>query len=197
MNDGIFQWMLSPENDKVLKLMRGVPSCGKSRRARELAGDDPSVIFSADAFFGDSYEQYRATWTPQKAFEAHKECRKNTRMAMQRQQKLVIVDNTNTMIREMSIYFGMAVQYQYRVDIEEPTSPWWVNDIEPYLMNKEANRKHLEKQCELLWEKNKETHGVPLENIKKMLFRYQPRVTFNDLAKNFLKNHKELSLQEE
>lgn len=184
----IFQWMLSPENDKVLKIMRGVPSTGKSYRAKELSGNNPSVIFSADNFFGSTPEEYKANWSVEKLMTAHNWCKKNVRMAMQRQQKLVIVDNTNTQIREMMPYFDMAVQYQYRVEVEEPTSPWWVNDIEPYLLNKELNRKHLEKQCVLLCEKNQESHGVPLESMKKMLFRYQPRVTFNDLAKVFLKN---------
>lgn len=183
-----FQWMFSPDNDKVLILMRGVPASGKSYRALELAGDDPSVIHSADHFFGETPEEYVANWTIEKLGMAHKQCQKNTRMRMQRQLPLAIVDNTNTMVREMMPYFEMAVQYQYRVQIEEPTSPWWVNDIAPYLENKEKNRGQLEKMAKLLWEKNQLTHKVPLESIKKMLFRYHHNVTAEQLATIYARN---------
>jgi predicted kinase len=180
-----FQWMFSPENDKVLILMRGVPASGKSYRALELAGDDPSIIHSADHFFGATPEEYVENWSIEKLGLAHNQCKKNVRMLMQRQRPLVIVDNTNTMVREMMPYFDMAVQYQYKVQIEEPTSPWWVNDIAPYLGDKEGNRAQLEKMCKLLWEKNQQSHKVPLESIKKMLFRYHYNVTVEQLAANF------------
>jgi predicted kinase len=183
-----FQWMFSPDNDKVLILMRGVPASGKSHRALELAGDDPSVIHSADHFFGETPEEYVANWSIEKLGMAHKQCQKNIRMRMQRQLPLAIVDNTNTMVREIMPYFEMAVQYQYRVQIEEPTSPWWVNDIAPYLENKEKNRGQLEKMAKFLWEKNQLTHKVPLESIKKMLFRYHHNVTVEQLATMYARN---------
>lgn len=176
------QWMFDPNNDKVLILMRGIPASGKSHRAKELAGEDPTVIHSADHFFGETPEEYVANWSVEKLGAAHKQCQKNVRMLMQRQRPLVIVDNTNTMIREMMPYFEMAAQYQYRVQIEEPTSPWWANDIAPYLEDKEKNRTHLEKMCKLLWALNQKTHKVPLESIKKMLFRYHYNVTTEQLA---------------
>jgi predicted kinase len=177
--------MFSPENDKVLILMRGVPASGKSYRALELAGDDPSIIYSADHFFGATPEEYVENWSIEKLGLAHNQCKKNVRMLMQRQRPLIIVDNTNTMVREMMPYFDMAVQYQYKVQIEEPTSPWWVNDIAPYLGDKEGNRKQLEKVCKLLWEKNQLSHKVPLASIEKMLFRYHYNVTVEQLAANY------------
>lgn len=188
--DSQFQWMFDPNNDKVLILMRGVPASGKSYRAMELAGDDSSVIHSADHFFGSTPEEYVANWSIEKLGMAHKQCQKNTRMRMQRQLPLAIVDNTNTQVRELLPYFEMAVQYQYRVQIEEPTSPWWVNDIAPYLEDKEKNRKHLEKMCKILWEKNQSSHKVPLESIKKMLFRYHFNVTVEQLANRHARNSK-------
>jgi len=107
---------------------------------------------------------------------------------MQRQHPLVIVDNTNTMVREMMPYFDMAVQYQYRVEIEEPTSPWWVNDIAPYLGDKEGNRKQLLKMARFLYEKNQQSHKVPLASIEKMLFRYHYNVTVEQFAAIYKRN---------
>ena len=183
-----FQWMFDPNNDKVLILMRGVPSSGKSYRSLELAGDNPSVIHSADHFFGKNSEEYVANWTIEKLGTAHKQCQKNISMMLQRQLPLAIVDNTNTMVRELMPYFEMAVQYQYRVQIEEPTSTWWVNDIAPYLDDKEKNKKQLEKMCKFLWELNQKTHKVPLESINKMLFRYHHNVTVEQLANIYARN---------
>ncbi len=186
--NSVFQWMFSPENNKTLILMRGVPSSGKSYRAKELSLGDDSIIFSADHYFGKTPEEYVANWSIDKLSTAHKECQKNVRMLMQRQLPLAIVDNTNTMVRELMPYFEMAVQYQYKVRIEEPTSPWWVNDIAPYLGDKEGNRKQLEKMCKLLWEKNKATHCVPLASIEKMLFRYHANVTVEQLSTIYARN---------
>lgn len=189
--DAMFQWMFSPDNDKVIKLMRGLPSSGKSYRALELAGDDPSVICSADHYFGSTPEEYVANWTIEKLGLAHGQCKKNARMLMQRQRPLVIVDNTNTMVREIMPYFDMAVQYQYRFEIEEPTSPWWVNDIAPYLADKEGNRAHLQKMARFLAEKSQQSHKVPLASIEKMLFRYHYNVTVEQLSNIYLRNRAE------
>ena len=180
--DARFQWMFSPENPKTLYLMRGVPASGKSFRARELANNDDSIICSADKFFGTTSEEYVANWCIEKLGVAHNECKKSARILMQRQVPVVVIDNTNTMVHEMMPYFDMAFQYQYRVCIEEPTSPWWVNEIAPYLSDKETNKKQLEKMCEVLFDKNQMTHKVPLASIKKMLFRYHHNVTVEQLA---------------
>jgi predicted kinase len=180
-----FDWMQNPDNNKVLILMRGLPSSGKSTRAKELSLGDSSIICSTDDYWGKTKEEYLANWSLEKLGVAHGWCRKNARMLMQRQSPLVIVDNTNTVFREMMPYFDMAVQYQYNVKIEEPTSPWWVEQIAPYLKSKEKNRKHLEKMCAFLVAKNVETHGVPLSSMVKMMFRYAPNVTFEDLAKAY------------
>lgn len=183
--NAMFQWMFSPENDKKLILMRGVPASGKSYRAKELSNGDPSIICSADSFFGATAEEYVANWCIEKLGVAHNQCKKSARMLMQRQRPLVIIDNTNTMVREMMPYFDMAVQYQYKVEIAEPTSPWWVNDIAPYLNDKQGNRKQLDKMCQLLFEKNQESHKVPLASIKKMLDRYHTNVTVEQLAAKY------------
>jgi hypothetical protein len=98
---------------------------------------------------------------------------------------LVIVDNTNTMVKEMMPYFAMAYQYGYKVRIEEPTSPWWVNDIAPYLTDKEKYRDKLNLAAIFLAKKSEETHCVPLEAIQRMLARYVPNVTFDVLASHY------------
>lgn len=186
-----FDWMKSPDNNKVLVLMRGLPSSGKSTRAKELSGGDDTIVCSADDYFGETNEEYVKNWCIEQLGNAHNWCRKNAKMLMQRQVPLVIVDNTNTVFREMMPYFDMAVQYQYNVRVEEPTSPWWVEQIAPFLAEKEKNRKHLEKMCQFLVAKNMETHQVPLASMLKMMFRYAANVTFDDLARVYEKTSNE------
>ena len=178
----IFDWMRSPENRNTLVLMRSVPSGGKSYRARELSGNDPSVIFSADLFFGKTRDEYVANWHKDKLSKAHHWCQWNTANAMGRQLPLVIVDNTNTMIREMMPYFDMAVKYQYKVQIEEPTSPWW-KEISVLLLNKVENRAKIEAAARMLAEKSLDSHCVPYESILKMLLRFHTNVTLDDLIR--------------
>ena len=196
-DDPIFDWLKNPLNDLRLVLMRGLPSCGKSYKANEIAGGDDSIIFSADKFFGKTCEEYVQNWNLQKLFVAHKVCKKGAKMAMQRRAPLVIIDNTNTVMRELSPYFDLAVQYGYKVEIEEPTSSWWVNDIAPYLLDKPKYKKELEKACEFLAEKSKKTHCVPLSSIQKMMARYQPMINFQDLVNSFCKRYPDGKITEE
>jgi len=194
--EGTFNWMKSSDNNKLLIIMRGLPSSGKSTRAKELASGDDSIICSADDFFGETNEEYVKNWCVEQLGNAHNWCRKNAKMLMQRQVPLVIIDNTNTVFREMMPYFDMAVQYQYKVQIEEPTSPWWVEQIAPFLANKEVNRKHLEKMSQFLTNKNKETHQVPLASMLKMMFRYIPNVNFDNLANIYTNESKNQTVSE-
>lgn len=184
-DDSIFQWMQNEDNKLVLILLRGVPSSGKSYRAAELSGGDPSVIQSADYFWGSTKEEYVANWDREKLFKAHSWCQRLVRERMQRQDPLVIVDNTHVRVADLMPYFDMAVQYQYRVQIEEPTSPWWVDEISPLLSDKDGNREGLAAAAMMLHRKNQETHCVPLESIQKMLSRFQPKATFSDLARRY------------
>ena len=184
-----FDWMIHEENKKTLILLRGLPSSGKSFLAKQLCQGDESIICSADHFFGMTPEEYVVNWSVEKLGTAHKQCQFKVKTLLQNQVPLVIVDNTNTMVREIMPYFEMAFQYQYRFEIKEPISPWWVNDIAPYLKDKVLYEKELKKAANILFEKNQETHKVPLQSIQKMLDRYHVDVTFEQLANELLKTN--------
>lgn len=175
---------LSRKSDKVLILMRGLPSSGKSYRALELAGGNDAIVFSADKFWGKSREEYLANWCRDRLHLAHAWCQRLVKEAMERAEPLVVVDNTHTKMSEMSVYYKMAVEHGYTIRIEEPTSPWWLNDIAPYLADKVTHRVKLREAVLFLHEKNKETHGVPLDTMQAMMDRYQPNVTVESLAIN-------------
>jgi len=187
IDDPKFVWMQSPDNPKIMKIMRGVPASGKSYRAKEIArehDENEDIIFSADLFFGKTTEEYVKNWAKERLFKAHEWCQNSARGALQKQVPLVIVDNTNTRVAEMMPYFAMAYRYDYKVEVEEPTSPWWA-EIVPCLRNKVLFKKNIEFFASLLTEKNKESHCVPYDAILKMLMRFQPDVDFKTLAEKF------------
>ena len=169
-------------SQKVLVLMRGVPSSGKTYRAMELAKGNTELIFSADQYFGSSVQEYSANFNVELLSAAHKSCQGKVAEALKAGLPLAIVDNTNLTAKECLPYFTMAVANGYAVRIAEPTSSWWVEDILPYLGDKEKNRVHLERMAVVLAKKSLQTHKVPVATIKRMLWKYELDLTVERLA---------------
>jgi len=84
--------------------------------------------------------------------------------ALQRGDRLVIVDNTNTMSWEIRPYIAMGAENGYVVHIQQPDTPWFFNP-------KELARKN--------------THSVPKQKIEIMLGRYEKNVTVADLMTRY------------
>lgn len=168
VDDCKYSVCLDENNPKLLIIMRGIPSCGKTTRAKELANNNDDIIFSADKFWGENYVE---NFDIKKISQAHNWCRDQLKRSMQKQLSLLIVDNTNIKIRDIMPYIDMAKKYEYRVRIEEPISPWW-NEIKIVLKNKEKNKKEISEFVNLLFEKSKSTHCVPRKVIEKMTNQY-------------------------
>ena len=75
-------------------------------------------------------------------------------------QKLVIVDNTNTMSWEFRPYVELGVKYGYKLHILEPDTEW---KFKPGILAK------------------KNSHGVPKQKIEIMLDRYEKNVSIDSL----------------
>ena len=83
----------------------------------------------------------------------------------------LIVDNTNTTIREMKPYAEYADKAGYRLLIREPTSDWWKDLYQPFSRDSKANADKLDPFVKELMDRN--THGVPEFVIRKMIDRYK------------------------
>jgi predicted kinase len=165
-----------------LYILRGVPSSGKSFRARQLVDNDKSKIFSADLFFSptEDMEEYRREWCVEKLHAAHSWCKSGVQNAMQLGVSPIVVDNTNIKRRDFMPYIDLAKQYQYRYEIRESESPWWA-EIRPLLENTQKNEKLLAKWASKLANGFKygdivikNSHGVPEATILRMLMSFQP-----------------------
>lgn len=122
--------------------MRGVPGSGKSTYIAEHFSK--AVICSADHYFTDDTGNYN--FDRRKLGAAHRKCQTSFKEAMNRRESLVVVDNTNTTIKEMSFYVKTAKHHGYRIECVRLVVP-----------------------IEVAHERN--VHGVPYGAVKAMIER--------------------------
>lgn len=133
---------------KYLFLIRGLPSQGKTTLAAALVSE--ANKFEADDFFVDAEGVYR--FDGAKLGAAHASCQARCEAAMREGKHPLAVANTFTRHWEMESYLALAKQYGYAVAILEPVTPW-------------------RRDVAALAARN--THGVPVESIKRMLDRWE------------------------
>lgn len=123
--------------------MRGIPGCGKSTFVQR--NYPHAVICSADHFF---MQEGTYQFDINKLGAAHLECFRKFQEAMQRSEPVIVIDNTNTRIREMQKYIDEAALFGYSVSV-----------VRVLCHPEEAARRN--------------THGVPAEKIQEMHDRFQ------------------------
>lgn len=175
-----------------LVIMRGLPFCGKSTRAKEIlaqyvaTGRTDGVIYSTDDFF-ETENGY--THDARKLAEYHARNQQRALAAMELRYGLIIIDNTNTIIREFCCsYVKPGLFHDYRVEFEEPRSPHW-KIIGHLLQNKAANQQKLDKWAAWLSEASRATHNVPVEVVQKWMARWEPTIDLEDLLRYCSGNH--------
>jgi hypothetical protein len=121
----------------TLYIIRGLPGSGKSTLARKLC---PNNSYEADEFFmhGGEYKFDAA-----KIKEAHLWCQAQVAASLSFSKKDTAVANTFTQIWEMDVYFQMAHEAGYDVQVISLTAPW------------------------------QNTHNVPDETLHKMAKRWE------------------------
>ena len=94
---------------KVLYIIRGISSCGKTSLAQSLG----FPYFEADQYFTNEKGEYKFDAT--KLAKAHNYCKANVEDAMIRGDPRIIQSNTNTRISEIQPYLDLAAKYNYKV----------------------------------------------------------------------------------
>lgn len=130
--------------NKDLIILRGLPGSGKSTLAELLSENGKYPVFSIDDFFTDP-ESGAYVFDHLKNHLAYAECEKNTRRAMQDACEKIILHNTFTIEWEIEPYFKLAQEMNYRMHVVT---------VENY-------------------HKQKNTHGVSDEQIRKMAAKYK------------------------
>lgn len=163
---------------KTLIIMRGLPWCGKSYTAKELAGDT-GVIYSTDEYWykirhPDKPDHY--SFNPRYLGDAHHWNQKRCHRSIEDGHPLIIIDNTCTTPGEAKAYVEYAYYQDYEIKFAEPTSDRW-KEISALLLDKRANKKELKEWAVKLAKGSEETHGVPAWSIERMMWRWVPNIT--------------------
>ena len=168
----------------LMFIMRGIPSSGKSTTARKIAARlTDAVICSADHYFGNTPEEYKANFHGSKLAAAHAACRELAEKTMM-QGKTVIVDNCNVKREHYAEYIALAIKYGYTPLIIESAWSEWRNRIKPailgYQLNQGGGVPYSSSRRELALEvaqecakRNDATHGCPSVTILKMMREYE------------------------
>lgn len=189
--------VMSEKEMKTFVIMRGVPGSGKSYQAKRIMaarGGHFQHIFSTDNYFipftvalrrdGDTVtaaeelEEYRSNWQSWKLGTAHAENYRLFKEAVDAGVEVVVLDNTNIYAKHIQPYAKYAFAAGYEVEIHEPTSDWWTAHCH-YLQDKCKYAAEIAQFAEMLHAR--QTHGVPLQTITKMLLEWE-HVTIKDLV---------------
>ena len=121
-------------------VMRGASGSGKSTYVKKhFPGAE---ICSADQFFIDS-KTGEYEFNPKMLGAAHGECKRNFKNSLRSKVPLVVVDNTNTMLKELQPYIMAAQAANYEIEVIR-----------------------LEVPLDVAAQRN--VHGVPYDAVKRM-----------------------------
>jgi len=168
-------------NHKIVFLMRGLPSCGKSYTARKLAGDK-GVVFETDEFFhsqvGDDPTQFNyCKALKQQARHWNLQQFMN---AVDAGQSPIVVDRGNGCSAEAQTYARYALNHGYKVELKEPISEWW-QEIRVLLKYKHLTMPILDQWATRLAQINQSTHRVSAAKIRKRMRQWRHGVTIEDI----------------
>lgn len=133
----------------TMTIMRGLPAAGKSTTTKPLEAAG-AVVCSADHFF-EATGSY--VFDPSKIGQAHKACMDKATSAVNANRD-VVIDNTNTQRWEFESYIQLALSRGFAVVIKDVFDGGCTD--------------------EQLAERQKATHGVPVEALRRMRARWEP-----------------------
>lgn len=93
-------------------ILRGVPGSGKSTESKKYPD---AYVVSADHYFIGKDGIYR--FDMNKIASAHGQCKSRFEAALSEKKPVVVVDNTNTTVKELKFYVETARRAGYAVEI--------------------------------------------------------------------------------
>ena len=167
---------------RIVYLMRGLPSCGKSYTARILAGDQ-GVVLETDQFFVRRHPDGTETFEYSNARipDARRWNFERFEQAIADGASPIVVDRGNGLNAPTQEYVRYALGHGYQVELREPDSPWW-SEIRELLRDKQTNEMTLRAWATRLADLSRQNHRVPLATILDWMFAWKPDLTIEDIA---------------
>ena len=168
-------------NDRLVYLMRGLPSCGKSYTARKVAGDR-GVVLETDEYFysqvGDDPDRYdfsKDLLPAARRWNFERFCN-----AVVSSVSPIVVDRGNGRNPETREYAQFAVDHDYDIELKEPKSDWW-REIRGLLKRKRHNRECLHAWADKLAEISRDGHRVPASTIRAWMDGWKWDLTIDEI----------------
>ena len=166
-------------NQRIMYICRSPSGAGKSTLAKELGAG--GVVYSTDDFFE---KNGRYEFNPKLLGTAHRWNFDRAKQAMDKSISPVVIDNTNTTLKEMFAYVKAAKDHGYEIKFAEPN---W----HPELKNQEGkwNFDFISKMQDERNKKNS-TKIIPKDVVRRMIDRYEyrnPEETDEELAERVLR----------
>jgi methyltransferase family protein/AAA domain-containing protein len=158
---------------KVMVLMRGLPSCGKSHMSQRLVASG-GVRYEFDEYFltqvGDDVTRY--DWSSDLLPRAREWNMNRICKSVDAGISPIIVDSDNNVGAYTREYVAHAIDRGYEIQFKEPESSWW-RVICELLKDKRANADKLGTWAEALTQMSESTHRVPLRDIHRRIERWE------------------------
>ena len=166
---------------KVIYLMRGLPSSGKSHTAKILAGQK-GVVLETDEYFytqvGNDPTHY--DYQHKLLGEARQWNYERFKQGIAKGITPIIVDRGNSLATETQIYARYAVDHDYQVELREPDSEWW-QEIRVLLKYKQVTQPVLWKWADVLSRMSQSSHRTPVEVIRRRMAKWKSKLTVEDI----------------
>jgi len=167
--------------ERIVYLMRGLPACGKSFTARELAGDAGVVLETDQYFFTEVGEDpARFDYSNDLLPEARRWNFDRFRQAIEEGVSPIVVDRGNGLNPETQQYARYAVDHGYQVELREPDSEWW-QEIRVLLKYKRVTKEILYQWADRLADLSRSTHRVPVATIRHWMDKWRYDLTVQDI----------------
>lgn len=167
---------------RIVYLMRGLPACGKSHTARQLAGEHGLVCETDEFFFtqvGDDANRY--DYDPSRLEEARRWNFERFANGVERGLSPIVVDRGNGLNQESRQYARFAFVRGYDVKIAEPDSPWW-RELRVLLKYRDfVDPRLLDGFARQLAEKSRDVHRVPVETIRDWMSNWKSDLTVSEI----------------
>ena len=159
--------------NRIVYLMRGLPSCGKSHTARRLAGEQ-GIICETDQFF------YSQVGENPSSFDYDASLWEDARRWNFQRFSDAVEAGVETNV-ESQVYARYAVEHDYRVELKEPDSEWWQELRILLKYRKFVDPSIFDQWADALAEKSLQSHRVPASRIRRWMSKWRYDLTVQEI----------------
>ena len=175
---------MSGQSERVVYLMRGLPACGKSHRAKRLAGANGIVLETDEYFYTQvGTDTTRYDYDMDLLPAARQWNLGRLRDAMAAGISPIVIDRGNGLNPETREFAVCAAESGYSVDLAEPDSAWW-QELRVLLKYKKFVADRLfDVWAQRLAQSTRDTHRVPSSTIRHWMRNWRHDLTIEQILK--------------